>query len=500
MTDVTVGAVDLGAESGRVAAGHFDGRSIQLDIAHRFPTRSSTVNGWTRWDVDDLWKNVSAGLDKLGAEGLVASVGVDTWGVDFGLYHGGKLIEAPLCYRDPHRVAAFADAIRELGAAALFEATGTHVLEINSIFALLADSRSRPGLLESADLLLMLPDLFHRMLSGSSVTEYTAASTTGLFDMRTKRWATSLMDRLGLPTHMLPAVVVPGTCVGTLQTGSSISGLADTKVIVPAAHDTASAVLAIPQLGPDTMFISSGTWSLVGVVLDEPVVNADACRANLTNEGGFGGKVRFLRDVLGLWTLQECRRHWRSEGREVGYGTMAGLAADEPPLQAFIDLTGVDFVAAGDMPGRIRRACAVQGMPVPETVGQIARVAIDSLALAYRLTLEDLESVTGGLIESVAVVGGGTENAVLQQATASATGRPVTCWAGEATALGNAVVQLAALGEVRGLDEIWQVVEASSAPRTFAPMSTAPWDEAANRLRGMWDERRHRVALGESGG
>lgn len=485
MTSVTVAAVDLGAESGRVAACRFDGRAMQLEVIHRFTNQPVAVEGRLHWDIDDLWRNVSAGLEQLGSRSTVASTGVDAWGIDFGLYREGALLEAPLSYRDPQRRAAFVRAIEVWGPTRLYEATGTYPLEINTVFALLAEARTRPALLGSADLLLMLPDVFHRFMSGSAVTERTAASTTGVFDVTAGQWATSLMDRIGLPTRFLPEVVAPGTDIGALRAGSSVAGLARTRVIVPAAHDTASAVLAIPRLGPDTMFISSGTWSLVGVVLDKSIRNEAAFRAALTNEAGYGGTVRFLRNVLGLWILQECRRQWQSEGREVSYDELAVLAADEPPLQAFVDLNAVEFLAAGNMPGRIQRACATHSMTVPQTMGQVARVAIDSLALAYRLTLDDLEQVLGRRIVGIAVVGGGTENAVLQLATASATGRPVTCWAREATAIGNATAQLASLGEVHGLDEIWDLLEASTPKRTFAPETPERWHDAAARLRSM---------------
>jgi rhamnulokinase len=495
VTALTVAAVDLGAESGRLAEARFDGSTINLELAARFPNTPVVIDGRTRWDVDGLWTKIESELLRLGARTDVASVGVDGWGVDYCLLRSGVPVELPVTYRDERRREGLSAALALAGPDVLYQSTGTQLLDINSIFALVEDARSRPELLRDSDLLLMLPDLFHRRLSGSSVTEYTLASTTGMFDIVGRRWATGLLDQLKVPTHFLPGIVNPGTDVGPLRLEESTSGLSGTRVIVPAAHDTASAVLAIPRITPQTMFISSGTWSLTGVVLDRPIVNSEAQRANLTNEGGYGGTIRFLKDVIGLWVLQECRRSWLREGLDISDEEIVARAQAERSLVAFVDVTAPEFVAPGDMPARIRAACARNGMPVPESVGQVARVAIDSLALAYRRALLDIEEVTGETIDSVAVVGGGTRNALLQQATASATGCVVTCWEREATALGNAAVQLEALGELRGIDEIWRVIEQSSTTTTFLPKSTDVWGQASDRLDSLRRQRMDSLAV-----
>jgi len=494
MKEITVAAIDLGAESGRIAAATFDGARIALDIVSRFPNSPRTEDGRQRWDFDALSENAMSGLRHLGTSKVVASVGVDGWGVDFALLRHGEPVEAPLTYRDAGRHQARLRAIERWGTLPFFDASGVQVLGINSIFALIDDAERRPELLRDAELLLMIPDLLHHRMSGSVVTEYTAATTTGAFDVNSGRWASAFLERLEVPTHFLPEVVPPGTGLGSLRIADPTDGLLRTRVIAPAAHDTASAVVAIPRLTGSTMFISSGTWSLTGVLIERPNLSRAAFEAELANEGGYDGTVRFLRDIVGLWVLQECRRQWRREGTEVSYDELVFELDRVRPLGAVVDLRRPEFLEAGDMPKRIQEACHEAGMPVPDTVGEIGRVVVDSLALAYRNVLDDLERVTGVRIDSIAVVGGGTRNTALQQATASATGRPVTCWSDEATALGNAAVQLAALGELDGIDQIWEVTEASSSPRTYLPEFTADWDLAAARLASLSHPSTHQSA------
>jgi rhamnulokinase len=499
MSRVTVAAVDLGAESGRVTAAHFDGRRIDLDIVRRFDNTPVRQGGWLHWDVGSLWSEIAGGLDDLGARESVVSVGVDSWGVDYGLYdRGGDLLGDPVAYRDEHRVDEFRRALAAYGPETLYSAGGVQLMEIGSLYGLLGDARSRPDLFARADRLLMMPDVFHRLLAGSTVTERTVASTTGMVDLVTGGWATGLLDRLGLPAGILPELVPAGTDVGVLRGALASRGLARTRVVVPAAHDTASAVLAVPDTGADTLFVSSGTWSLVGVVLDAPIVTEASRIANLTNEGGYDGTVRFLRNVMGLWMLQECRRHWRAEGVDVDYETLVRLAEAEPPLRSVIHLDATEFLAPGNMPDRVRSYCERHGIAVPDTMGRMARTVIDSLALSYRLVLEDIEAVTGVAITSISVVGGGGRNTPLQQATASATGRPVTVWAGEATAMGNAAAQLHRLGELGSVAEIREVTRASTRTRSFLPADTDRWDAGARRLRSLERAESRRRGLEEN--
>lgn len=487
MTTRTVAAVDLGAESGRVTAVSFDGTRLTVDIANRFPNGSRLGAGLLRWPTDELWAQISAGLDILAAgDRPISSVGVDTWGVDYGLLSPtGELMDDPVSYRDDRNTRSLVDALALLGPDRIYGATGVQILAINTLFALMADVRDQPSRLADAGTLLMMPDVFHHRLSGSKASEYTAVSTTGAYDMAGNRWATELLDALGIPTHMLPEVVPPGTDVGRLIGAVAHGALAGARVILPAAHDTASAVVGVPFADRGGLFISSGTWSLVGVESAGPVISAAGQRANLTNEGGYAGTIRLLRNVMGLWILQECRRQWAREGVEISYTELAEMAAAEPGLVSIIDPDAPEFLPPGDMPTRIRNFCARVGDPVPVSIAAVARCVIDSLALGYRAVVDDIHLVTGVRPPSINVVGGGANHSLLSQLTADATGLVVHCGPVEATALGNGAVQLAALGEFDGPDQIRQAIAASSEMRTFSPHPGDVWADALGRFHHM---------------
>lgn len=480
---VDVAAVDLGAESGRVARVAFDGERLTLGETHRFEHLPEPADGKLRWDLEGLWGNIADGLAAVAANGSPAAVGVDAWGVDYGLLDGaGELVERPTSYRGTERVDAYDRAIERWGGAGFYAASGIQVMPINTVFGLLADLDLTPELVGRAERMLMLPDLFHHRLSGATVTEYSAASTSGLLDMRDGRWSAELLDRVGIPERLMPEVAQPGTDLGPVIGALADRGLAGTRVILPAAHDTASAVLGLADRPASTMYISSGTWSLAGVTLPAPIISETSQALNLTNEGGPYGTIRLLRNLMGLWILQECRRQWRREGLELSYDDLVAAASAEPALVSVVDVNDTEFLAPGDMPERIRRHCAEHGQPVPQTPGAVARVAIDSLALGYRRTAQLLAELTGVPITDVAVIGGGSRNALLQQATADALGVPVTCGPIEATALGNAAVQLSALGELGGIDEIAAAIRASEPTTTFEPRDRHPWSAAADRL------------------
>lgn len=440
-------------------------------------------DGVLRWDLHTLWAEVQAGLGLLDAGNTpIASIGVDTWGVDYGLLDpDGRLVDTPTCYRDPRNVRAMKHAVDTIGAETLYDATGVQLIAINTIFSLLADIQEKPGRLASATKLLMMPDVFHHLLSGSTATEYTAASTSGLFDMQSGRWSENLLTRLGIPLDLMPEVLPPGTDVGPLL-GKYTGSLRGSRVILPAAHDTASAVVGAPLSDPTAMFISSGTWSLVGVETAHAVVTGKSRHANLTNEGGYGGTIRLLRNVMGLWILQNCRRQWTEEGLDLTYAEIAALAEHEPGLESVINPDAEDFLAPGDMPRRIQDYCHQMGIPVPHGVGAIARCVIDSLALSYRCVAEAVTEVTGIAPCAINIVGGGASHALLSQLTADATGLPVHCGPVEATALGNAAVQLAALGELDGLADIRKVIAASTDLVEYRPWVRHDWDSAAARL------------------
>jgi rhamnulokinase len=490
----TVAAVDLGAESGRVAAVSFDGNRPRLELVHRFQHAPRVRDGILRWDLPALRAGVRDGLARLDAgERMVSSVGVDTWGVDYALRRvDGGLVDEPTCYRDQRQVSAMAAALREVAAAELYQATGGQLIPINTLFGLVSDAREHPHRLAGASGLLMMPDLFHHLLTGCppgpATTEYTIASTTGAMEMRTGRWASELVERLGIPSRLLPEVVAPGTELGPLRPAlgervEQYSGaLRGCRVIVPAAHDTASAVVAAPLRHADSIFISSGTWSLVGMETDRPWITDEARLANLTNEGGYAGTIRLLRNVMGLWLLQECRRQWAREGLQLDYPEIAELASVEPGLVSLVNPDHTDFLGPGDMPRRIQAYCARTGQPVPEGVGAIARCVVDSLALGYRRVVDAVAAITGATPPTVHVVGGGASHALLCQLTADATGLPLYAGPTEATALGNAAVQLVALGELAGLADIRAVVATAIEPTEYRPRPGRDWAGASARL------------------
>lgn len=482
MTARTVAAVDLGAESGRVTAVSLTNGRLSVDIANRFPNTPRVQDGLLRWNTSDLWASIESGLAVLAAgDRPISSVGVDTWGVDYGLLSdSGELSDDPVSYRDERNARSLSDALAAVGPERIYRATGAQILGINTIFGLMADVRDRPERLAQARTLLMMPDVFHHRLSGSLVSEYTAVSTTGAYDMAGNRWATELLGDLGVPTHMLPEVARPGTDVGPLIGASATGALTGARVILPPGHDTASAVVGVPFAEPGGLFISSGTWSLVGVEVPAPVISEATQRANLTNEGGYAGTIRLLRNVMGLWILQECRRQWAREGTDLQYAELVQLASAEPGVRTVINPDAPEFLSPGDMPSRIRNYCARRGLTVPNSIGALTRCIIDSLALGYRAVVDDLELVTGSRPRSVNIVGGGANNALLSQLTADATGLPVHCGPVEATALGNGAVQLAALGEFAGPADIRAAIFASTEIRTYLPRPGDSWSQAVH--------------------
>jgi rhamnulokinase len=485
MTSRNVVAVDLGAESGRVVLGRFDGAGVALTELHRFPTPPRPHDGHLRWDLQGIWSQIRTGLAAAGqAAGTVDAVGVDAWGVDYGLLgRDGRPLGDPVSYRDPRARDMVGEAIGRVGRERLYLATGIQILELNTVFQLMAEART--GSLERAERLLLIPDLFHHLLSGATVAEYTVASTTGAYDMAGGRWATELLGDLGVPTHMLPEVVDAGTDLGPPRL--EVPGFGAARVIAPPSHDTASAVVGVPLEDPDAAYVSSGTWSLVGVETREPVVNEAAMAANLTNEGGAYGTIRLLRNSSGMWLLQESRRQWAREGREYSYDDMVRLAASVPAGASIVNADHPDFLAPGDLPARVRAYCARTGQPAPADDAALIRCVLDSLALGYRRTLDDLAAVTGRPAPAVHVVGGGSRNQLLNQAVADVTGRPVIAGPVEATAIGNIVVQLIALGDLQDLAQAREVVRAGAGPeiRRFEPSATGRLAERYGRYREL---------------
>jgi rhamnulokinase len=480
-------AIDLGASSGRVEVASFDGERLTLAEACRFANAPFWAGGTLFWDAAGIWRELKAGLAAAGRAGEVAGVGVDGWGVDFALLDPrGDLLANPVSYRDPRTAGMLDEAFRRVPRERIFAATGSQFLELNTLYQLLAMRTGRSPLLDAADRLLMLPDLFAYWLSSAAVTEYTVATTTQCFDVQGGDWARPLLAELDLPTSLLPDVVPTGTVVGGLRADVAAEvDLPDARVIATAAHDTASAVAAVPFAGENAAYISLGTWSLVGAEIPAPRVDDAVLAGQFTNEGGAGGRIRLLRNVAGLWLVEECRRVWATRGRVLDHDDVARLATGAPARRSFVNVDAPEFLLPDNMPAAIRAACARSGQPVPEGEGAILRCALESLALRYRLVLGVLRDLTGRGIDVLHVVGGGSRNRLLCQLTADATGVPVLAGPAEATATGNALVQMIALGDLASLDEGRALVRRSFNLTAYEPHERDAWNETYARYLGM---------------
>lgn len=481
-------AVDLGASGGRVLAGRFDGSRLRLDEIHRFDNGPVSAAGNMYWNLLRLWSEIKLGLrqasDSCGPD--VVSVGVDTWGVDFGLLGADdELLGNPYHYRDRRTVGVMDLAFQTVSREEIFAETGVQFMELNTLYQLLAMKRAGSPLLDQARSLLMIPDLFHWLLTGTKANEITNATTTQMFNPTTNAWSAVLLERFGLPDHLLGQLLPAGTRLGPLRTEvADETSLAGVDVVLPGTHDTASAVMAVPAQGISSgwCYISSGTWSLMGIESPGPVINETCSQLNFTNEGGVGGTNRLLKNIAGLWLIQECRRIWALEDRDYGWDELIRRADESPALVSLIHPDDASFVAPQDMPEAIRAYCRSTKQPVPEEDGAVVRCALESLALRYRVVLGWLERLRGGRIETIHIVGGGALNRLLCQMTADATGRRVVAGPVEATAIGNVMMQVVASGEVGSIAESREVVQNSFSVTQYDPRETKPWDEAFTRF------------------
>jgi rhamnulokinase len=480
-------AFDLGAESGRAVLGLFDGSRLRLEVVHRFPNGAVRTLDTLHWDVLRLHGEILTGLRKSAAEhGGVDSVGVDTWGVDFALLgRGGTLLGNPRHYRDPHTEGVMEAAFARMPRAELYRKTGLQFMRFNSLFQLLALQRDRSPLLEAAETLLFMPDLFHYLLTGMKFNEYTDASTSQMLNPTTRNWAFDVLQTFGLPGILAGTLVPPGTVLAPLRTSvAAETGVASVPVVLPATHDTAAAVAAVPARSTGSWaYISSGTWSLMGVELPSPLLGDDALAANFTNEGGVGGTVRFLKNVMGLWLVQECRRTWEREGKTYDYAELTRLAEAAPPFASLVDPDDASFLLPPSMPAALAAYCRKHGEPAPADAGSAVRCCLESLALKYRWVLEKLEALSGQRLDVIHVVGGGCQNALLCQFTADACGRPVVAGPVEATAAGNVLTQALGLGVIGSLAEAREVVRSSFDVTTYEPRNSAAWQAPYERLR-----------------
>ena len=470
-------AFDFGASSGRAIIGCFDGDKITLEEVHRFSNDPVSVGGTVYWDVLRLFYEIKQGIIKAKIAGGFDSIGIDTWGVDFGLIDSeGKLMENPVHYRDARTAGLVDEAFKTMPKEKLYGITGIQFMELNTLFQLISLKKYRPWMLERADKMLFMPDLFGYMLTGKMCAEYSIASTSQLIDLDKRTWSKEILDAFGIKESVFAPLVQPGTVLGELSKEiCEECGVDPVPVISVCGHDTQSAITSVPCEDGDFAFLSSGTWSLFGTELDKPIVNETSMNINITNEGGFDGSTGFLKNIIGLWLIQESRRQWKREGKEYSYADLEKLALAAEPFKCFIDPDAPEFVPHGNIPERVREFCRKTGQYVPETVGEIMRCIYESLAMKYRLTFEKLRECTERDYPVIHVIGGGTKDGLLCQMTANSCDRTVKAGPIEATVMGNVAVQLMSNGSVENIGQARKIVADSSELKTFEPKDTDKW-------------------------
>jgi len=495
MPSLNTVAVDFGASGGRTTLGRFDGNVLKVRTVHQFPNGPVEIDGHLHWDFSRLLSELKIGLTKSAqsTDERLASLAVDTWGVDYGLLDSaGELLEDPYHYRDLRTEGMYRRAFERIPAGKIFAKTGLAFLPFNTIYQLLAAKVHSPGVLDRTETMLMLPDLFAYFLTGKRLTEYTDGTTTQLVDVKRRDWSWEIIRALGIPEGIFTPIEYPPTVRGELTDSiKEETGLSSLKVIAVAGHDTASAVVGTPLADEGSVYLSCGTWSLLGVEIDAPIINDAVREWNFTNEGGTDGRYRLLRNIAGLWILQECKREWDLEGRTADYSELIGLGRRSEGFRSFVDPDADLFASPGEMPDKIAGFCRRTGQDVPETQGQIVRCALESLALKYRWAIDKLREIVDRPITCLHVVGGGSRNELLNEFTASALNLTVFAGPAEATTIGNIMIQLRGLGEVKSLDEARRIVRGSFPMRTYRPHETDSWDEAYERYRRMmrrWSE------------
>lgn len=479
-------AFDYGASSGRAMAGIYDGQILKLEELHRFANEPVLINGSLNWDILRLYHEMKQGIAKCkkSVNYEISSIGIDTWGVDFGLLDAsGRLLGNPFHYRDANTEGILDEAFKMVPSAEIYRQTGIQFMEFNSLFQLLSMKLRGMPILDKAKTLLFTPDLLRYFLTGEKSTEYTIASTSQMLNATNGGWALELLDKFGIPTDILTPIVDAGTVAGKLSEGvAGELGTGRIPVVAVAEHDTASAVVSVPALEGSYAYLSSGTWSLLGVEAPSPVINDATFKLNYTNEGGFGRKTRLLKNIMGLWLYQECKREWDKSGETMSFDELEAGAAGAEPFAALIDPDEISFMRPGHMTAKIREYCVKTGQKPPETKPAVVRCILESLAFKYRMALDGLEEILGYKLPVLHIVGGGCKNTTLSQFTANAICRPVITGPIEATATGNMVAQLIALGEVRSLQEGRELVRRSFPAVEYTPADTAAWDDAYERF------------------
>ncbi|MCJ8010932.1 rhamnulokinase [Paenibacillus sp. KQZ6P-2] len=478
-------AVDFGASSGRAVTGHFDGERLSIQEVHRFDNEPVQLGGRLHWDFLRLFHELKQGIVKAKQQlgRTPASIAVDTWGVDYGLIDPkGRLLGNPYHYRDLRSESAMREALQLISEADLYAKTGIQSSSINTVYQLLAEEHLRFDQNASNLRMLFMPDLFHYYLSGVMASEYTIASTSGLLDPVNREWNIDVIDTLSLPQSLFNPIIMPGTRLGGLTPDICSELSVDAMPVIAASgHDTAAAVASIPATSSRYAFISSGTWSLMGIELDEPILTERSRQLLFSNEGGAEGEIRMLKNIMGLWLLQECRRTWAVEGAQLGYAELTEMAEHAPRNSSYVDAGDAVFLPPGNMPQRIQEYCRSSGQTVPQSRPEIVRCILESLAFKYRQTLSEIEELTGERLEHIHMVGGGIQNRLLCQLTANVTGRTVIAGPVEATSIGNLMIQAKAHGEVHNLAEIREVVRQSFPPETYLPQNADEWEERYQR-------------------
>jgi rhamnulokinase len=474
-------AFDLGAESGRAFTGQLGSGILTIQEIHRFPNEPVDDSGSLHWDAPRLWLEMRKALS-LAGKGL-EGLGVDSWGVDYALLdERGELLKNPYHYRDARNPRAMAEVLALVPREIIYRETGIQFMPINTINQLFAAKCRTPEILTVAKQLLMIPDLFNYWLTGHAVCEYTNATTTQLVNPVTRSWSRELIEQLGFSQRLFGEIVEPGKVIGSLRQDVALdSGLSGTPVIAPASHDTGSAVASV-MAREDTAFLSSGTWSLLGIELDVPVITDESLRLNFTNEGGVAGTTRLLKNVMGLWMLQGCRRSWATRGRQYDHASLLDEAIKEPAFSVLIDPDDASFLNPADMPEAIDAFCRKTEQPRPGSPGAYTRAILESLALKYRAVVEGIELLTGKRIMQIRVIGGGSKNRALNQFTADASGRRVLAGPSEAAVLGNLGVQMLATGAAGSLKEVRAIIDRSFPTEIYEPADSDAWRRQVERF------------------
>lgn len=473
-------AFDFGASSGRAIIGCFDGEKITLEEVHRFSNDPVSVGGTVYWDVLRLFHEIKQGIIKARMAGGFDSIGIDTWGVDFGLIDKeGKLMENPVHYRDSRTAGLVEESFKTMPKEKQYGITGIQFMELNTLFQLISLKKYRPWMLERADKMLFMPDLFAYMLTGKMCAEYSIASTSQLIDLETKSWSKEILETFGISENLFAPIVKPGTVLGMLS--DEVCEECDVEpvpVISVCGHDTQSAITSVPCEDGNFAFLSSGTWSLFGTELDKPIVNETSMNINITNEGGFDDSTGFLKNIIGLWLIQESRRQWQRQGEDYSYADLEKLALASEPFKCFIDPDAPEFVPHGNIPKRVQEFCEKTGQYVPQTVGEIMRCIYESLAMKYKLTFEKLRECTQKDYPVIHIIGGGTKDGLLSQLTANSCNRTVKAGPIEATVMGNVAVQLMSDSSIKNISHARKIIAGSSELKTYEPQNVDKWEEA----------------------